>query len=155
MSLGADLETAGTALPFRRRWITPIAVSLVLVALTTVILWLLQPQLNQQHLIFIYLVPTSLVAIRYGNIFAMCVTIASSFLAAFLLYAPYFSFLVESKLDLLELALFCLLALLASQVVSGFASDGEVARRRQRERTLPLQERWPALAALWNRVRLR
>jgi hypothetical protein len=48
-----------------------------------------------------------------------------------------------------------LLALLASQVVSGFASDGDVARRRQRERTLPLQERWPALAALWNRVRLR
>jgi K+-sensing histidine kinase KdpD len=155
MSLGADLESAGTALKFRRRWITPIAVSLVLVALTTVILWLLQPQLNQQHLIFIYLVPTSLVAIRYGSISAMCVIIASSIAAAFLLYAPYFSFFVASALDMLELALFCLLALLASQVVSGFASDGDVARRRQRERTLPLQERWPALAALWNRVRLR
>jgi two-component system, OmpR family, sensor histidine kinase KdpD len=155
MSLGADLESAGTALTFRRRWMTPITVSLLLVALTTVALWLIQPQLKQQHLIFIYLVPTSLVAIRFGSISAMCVTIASSFVAAFLLYAPYFSFLVESPLDLLELALFCMLALLASQVVSGFATDSDVARRRQREHALSIHERWPAMAALWNRFRFR
>jgi K+-sensing histidine kinase KdpD len=155
MSLGANLESAGTSPTFRRRWATPITVSLVLVALTTVLLWLLKPQLNQQHLIFIYLVPTSLVAIRYGSISAMCVTIASSFVAAFMLYKPYFSFLVTSPLDLLELALFCLLALLASQVVSGFASDGDVARRRRWEYTIPFHQRWPMMAALWNRVRLR
>ena len=36
----------------------------------------------------------------------------------------------ESPLDLLELILFSLLGLLASQVVSGFARDGEVEKRR-------------------------
>ena len=124
-------------------------------ALTTVALWLLQPQVNRQHLIFIYLVPPSLVAIRYGSISAMCVTIVSSFIAAFFLYVPYFSFLVDSPIDLLELGLFCMLALLASQVVSGFAGDREVAKRRQRDSALPLERRWPSLTALWNRLRFR
>jgi K+-sensing histidine kinase KdpD len=79
------------------------------------------------------------------------VIIASSIAAAYFLYAPRFSFLVESPLDLLELALFCLLALLASQVVSGFANDSDVAARRQRATTF--LRRWPAMAAFWNRGR--
>jgi hypothetical protein len=37
---------------------------------------------------------------------------------------------VENPLDLLELILFSLLGLLASQVVSGFARDSEVEKRR-------------------------
>jgi hypothetical protein len=72
-----------------------------------------------------------------------------------MLYAPYFSFLIASPLDLLELALFCLLALLASQVVSGFASDRDVARRTSRDDQRPFHQRWPTVAALWNQVRLR
>jgi hypothetical protein len=47
--------------------------------------------------------------------------------------------------------LFSLLALLASQVVSGFASDRDVAKRRQKR--ISFQQRWPALAGLWNRLR--
>jgi two-component system sensor histidine kinase KdpD len=151
MSLGADLEAAGTARSFRR-WVTPIPVSLALVALTTALLWLLEARLNQDHLIFIYFVPTALIAIRYGSISAMCVTIASTVTAAFFLYPPQFSFLVDQPLDLLELMLFSLLALLASQVVSGFAGDRDVAKRRQRR--ISFQQRWPALAGLWNRFRL-
>jgi len=47
------------------------------------------------------------------------------------LYAPRFSFKVESPLDLLELILFSLLGLLASQVVSGFTRASDVERRRR------------------------
>jgi K+-sensing histidine kinase KdpD len=115
----------------RPQWVTPIAVSLILVALTTALLWLIDAQLEQQHLIFVYFVPTALVAIRYGSISAMGVTIVCSLLAAYLLYPPHFSFLVSSPRDVLELVLFCLLALLASQVVSGFASDRDVEQRRR------------------------
>jgi K+-sensing histidine kinase KdpD len=129
----------------------PIAVSLLVIAVTTLIFWPALSQLNHQHLIFVYLVPTSWVAIRYGSVSAMCVIIASSMAAAFFLYPPRFSFLMENPLDLLELTLFCLLALLASQVVSGFAKDNEVAARRQRAPRL--LRRWPAMAALWNRLR--
>ena len=91
---------------------------------------MIDASLQHDHLIFIYFVPTALIAIRYGSVPAMCVTIASTFAAAYLFYAPRFSFKVESPLDLFELTLFSLLGLLASQVVSGFAKDGEVEKRR-------------------------
>jgi K+-sensing histidine kinase KdpD len=134
---------------------TPITVSLLLVVLTTVVLWPFDAQLNHHHLIFIYLMPASLVAIRYGSISAMWVTIASSLTAVYFLYAPRFSFQIANPLDVLELALFCLLALLASQVVSGFASDNEVARRRPQPAAAALSKRWPLAAALLNRLRFR
>jgi hypothetical protein len=64
--------------------------------------------------------------------------------------------MVASPLDLLELILFSLLALLASQVVSGFASDSDVEKRRQRVRAASwgaaLRARWPSAAALWDRL---
>src|SRR4051794_18346318 len=95
MSLRANPESPTESSLFRR-WISPITVSLLLVAITTALLWLLQPELQQEHLIFIYFVPTTLVAIRYGSLSAMGVIIASSFAAAYFLYPPNFSFLVAS-----------------------------------------------------------
>jgi K+-sensing histidine kinase KdpD len=110
----------------------PIVVSLTLVAVTTLVLWQVEVRLKQEHLIYIYFLPTALIAIRYGSMAAMAVTIVSSLAAAYLLYRPLYSFAIENILDLLELVLFCLLALLASQVVSGFANDQQVERRRSR-----------------------
>ena len=71
-------NSVGTADRSVRRWVTPITVSAALVALTTAFLWMIDAPLQHDHLIFIYLVPTALIAIRYGSISAMCVTIASS-----------------------------------------------------------------------------
>jgi len=130
MSMHADRELAETKSSRLRRWVTPITVSAALLALTTAFLWMINASLQHDHLIFIYFVPTALIAIRYGSVPAMCVTIASTFAAAYFFYAPRFSFKVESPLDLLELILFGLLGLLASQVVSGFSRDSEVEKRR-------------------------
>lgn len=150
MSFGAGLESGGTVATFRR-WVTPITVSLALVGLTTAALWLIEVRLKQEHLIFIYFVPTAFIAIRFGSISAMCVTMASSFAAAYFLYPPHFSFMVASSLDFLELALFGLLALLAIQVVSGFANDGDIEKRRRRQKRG--YRKWPAVAVLWSRAR--
>ena len=109
----------------------PIAVSLLLVGATTLVLWQIDVRLNLDHLIFIYFVPTAWIAIRYGSIPAMGATIACTLAAAYFLYPPDLSFAVSSPLDLRELALVCLLALLASQVVSGFAGDRQVVGRRK------------------------
>jgi two-component system, OmpR family, sensor histidine kinase KdpD len=152
----ADLESPKPEIPrteqsFRRRWVTPITASAVLLALTTGFIWIIDAPLQHDHLIFVYLIPTALIAIRYGNISAMCVAIASTFAAAFFLYAPRFSFMVASPLDLLELIFFSLLALLASQVVSGFAKDSDVERRRERAGVPPLRAKWPWIAGLWKR----
>lgn len=151
MSVRAELDTRGIGKSFLRRWVTPITVSAVLLAATTAFVWMIDAPVQHDHLIFIYLVPTALIAIRYGSISAMFVAIASTFAAAYLLYAPRFSFVVQSPLDLLELILFSLLALLASQVVSGFAKDTDIEKRRERARPVSWRARWLSMAALWDR----
>lgn len=150
MSIGAESNSVRAAKAAYWRWITPMTASLALVAATTAFLWLIEVELSQDHLIFVYFVPTALIAIRYGSMSAMCVTIASSFTAAYLLYPPQFSFLIRNPLDVLELTLFCLLALLASQVVSGFAKDRDVARRRPRPNLRGGFMRSPAITALFG-----
>jgi K+-sensing histidine kinase KdpD len=132
MSVRAGWEFVETRSSRLRRWVTPITASAALLALTTGFLWMIDASLQYDHLIFIYFVPTALIAIRYGSVPAMCVTIVAAFAAAYFFYEPRFSFKVENPLDLLELVLFSLLALLASRVVSGFASDSEVEKRQQR-----------------------
>ena len=154
MAMHAGLEDVGAAegeRSFLRRWVTPITMSAMLVALTTALLWMFDASLKNDHLIFIYFVPTALIAIRYGSVSAMLMTIVSTFAAAYFLYAPRFSFFVDSPLDLMEIVLFSMLALLASQVVSGFANDSDVAKRRQWTGTPPRRTGWPSLAALWTR----
>ena len=130
MTMHAHWEYVGTR-SFIDRWATPITASVLLLSATTALLWIFDVSLEHDHLIFIYFVPTALIAIRYGSLPAMWVTIASNFAAIYLFYAPRFSFAVDSPLDLLELVFFSMLALLASQVVSGFASDNEIAKRRR------------------------
>jgi two-component system, OmpR family, sensor histidine kinase KdpD len=150
MSVRASWEFVETGSTRLRRWVTPITASAALLALTTGFLWIVDASLQHDHLIFIYFVPTALIAIRYGSVPAMCVTIAAAFAGAFFFYAPRFSFKVDNPLDLLELILFSLLALLASRVVSGFASDSEIKERRQRAGTASSRPRWPSMVALWE-----
>jgi two-component system sensor histidine kinase KdpD len=150
MSVRADLDTVKKK-SILRRWVTPITVSALLLVLTTAFIWRIDAPLQHDHLIFIYLLPTALIAIRYGSISAMCVAIVSMIAAAYFLYAPRFSFSVTSPLDLLELIFFSLLALLASQVVSGFANDKDVERRRQTPRAPPRRGKWRSMTARWFR----
>jgi K+-sensing histidine kinase KdpD len=149
----AEQGATATAKPLIDHWVTPITVSLVLVGFTTLLLWAVQPALQQEHLIFIYFVPTTLIAIRYGSLSAMGVIIASSLAAAYFLYAPQFSFEVGNKLEVMELILFSLLALLASQVVSGFAKDSDIERRRPR--AAPVVPHGRRLNAFLHRLRVR
>ena len=86
-----------------RRTITPIAASALLLAATTAALWFIETRLPQEHLIFIYFAPTALIAIRFGSRSAMAMAIGAAFAAAFLLYPPRFSFMVDSFLDAEEL----------------------------------------------------
>jgi K+-sensing histidine kinase KdpD len=127
--------------------VVPLVVSSVLFALTTAAIWLLDAHLKQEHLVFLYVVPASLVAIRYGSVSAMGVILAGSVVAAYLLYPPFGSFAMASSLDMLELMLFGLLALFASRVVSGFLDDRDVTRRRGGAFAA-------AMRARWDRIRL-
>jgi K+-sensing histidine kinase KdpD len=147
MTVRADREFAEVRPSLLRRWLSPITASAGLLAVTTVLLWVWDRPLPHEHLIYIYFVPTALIAIRYGSVSAMLVTVGALFAAAFFFYAPRLSLAVESPLDVFELIFFSMLALLASQVVSGFANDRGVARRRRLPRA-----RLRPWAALWARA---
>lgn len=137
MPMRANFEVTAARVLRARGWARPVTVSAVLLALTTAIVWFIDARLQQDHLIFIYFLPTALIAIRYGSISAMCVAIVSTVAAAYFFYLPQFSFRVESPLEALELVFFSLLALLAIQVVSGFDNDSSVEKRHRRTRAMP------------------
>ena len=104
-------------------WAAPVLVPLVLLAITTGVLFLLDALLDPEHLIFGYLVPTTLIAIGYGSTAAMLTTIGGVILATYFLYEPTFSFFIKEPLHIAELAFFTLLALAASQVVARITHD--------------------------------
>ena len=104
-------------------WAAPVLVPLVLLAITTAILFVLDVFLDPEHLIFGYLVPTTLIAIAYGSTAAMLTSIAGVILAAYFLYEPTFTLLIRDPLHIAELAFFTLLALAASQVVAKITHD--------------------------------
>jgi K+-sensing histidine kinase KdpD len=104
-------------------WSAPVVVPLALLAITTGVLFVLDILLDPEHLIFGYLVPTTLIAIGYGSRAAMLATIGGVILAAYFLYEPTFSFFIKEPLHLAELAFFTLLALAASQVVAKVSND--------------------------------
>jgi len=116
-------ESFETARSRVHRWVESLSASLAIVGITTLAVAAVEARLQPDHLVFIYLAPAVLIAIRYGIISAIGAIITSSLAAAYFLYAPRYSFMMARPLDVMELALFCLLALLASQVVSGFAGD--------------------------------
>jgi K+-sensing histidine kinase KdpD len=101
----------------------PVVVPLVLVAITTGILFVLDIYLDPEHLIFGYLVPTTLIAIGYGSTAAMLTTIAGVVCAAYFLYPPTFSLYLTEPLHIAELVFFTVLAVAASQVVAKITSD--------------------------------
>ena len=77
-----------------------------------------------------YFFPTTLLAIQYGSAVAMISIISSDLAAAYFLYTPKFSIKLSNTLDVVEIVLFTMLAVMAAKVVSGFAKDPELRERR-------------------------
>jgi K+-sensing histidine kinase KdpD len=101
------------------RNIVPIALSLAAVGVVTVAIWFVRIEnLEQDHLIFLYLLPSADVAFLYGSMPAILFSIASTLCAAFLFYDPIYSFYVASPRDLGELIFFVGLTLLGTKCVA-------------------------------------
>ena len=94
------------------------AVSLVIVATVTAILWYVkQAALAPHHPVFFYLFPITLVAVLYGIRPAILCAITEILLAAFFLYDPIYSFQVANRLEFGELVCFAVLASIAAKCV--------------------------------------
>ena len=115
-----------------RQAIAPTATAFAFVGFTTTILLAVEERFDLDAVIFIYFFPTTLLAIQYGSATAMIAIITSDLAAAYFLYSPKFSMKVSDPLDVFEILLFTILAVMATKVVSGFANDPKVRERKKR-----------------------
>ena len=104
-------------------FIAPIVVSLAAVLLTTMVLLIVETYLEAEHLALAYLLPTTLVAMRYGSTLAFLASFASGLAAAYFVFPPKFSLYIASPLHVAELGFFILLAVIASKVIAVLTSD--------------------------------
>ena len=94
----------------------PVAVALAVVTLVTAVLWLVRHEaVGPQHLVFFYLLPTTLVAVLFGARSAMLCAVAATIAAAYFLYEPIYSFYVSKPVELGELICFAGLALIGAK----------------------------------------
>jgi K+-sensing histidine kinase KdpD len=108
------------------------AFSFLVIARTTATIWTIEKlfALQPKHLVFIYCLPTTLVASRFGDTPAILATIMGGMAAIYFIYEPRFSFRVVDPLELVEVLLFALLAVLASRVIYGLASNSSLKSDR-------------------------
>lgn len=97
--------------------LVPVAVPLVLVAVTTGVLLTLDVFLDTERLVFGYLVPTTLAAVAYGSLIGTFTAIISAVCATYFFYPPTFAIWIEKPLNAVELVIFAALALAASHIV--------------------------------------
>jgi K+-sensing histidine kinase KdpD len=109
-------------------FIEPVVASFASVLLTTIVLLTLDSYLEAQHLVFGYIVPTTLIAMQYGSGFAFLTSFASGLAAAYFLFPPKFSIYIADPRHIAELGFFIMLALLASKAVAVLTSDARVKK---------------------------
>jgi K+-sensing histidine kinase KdpD len=94
----------------------PVAVTLAITLAVTAILWVVKIEsIGPKHLVFFYLLPTTLVAVLYGSLPAMLCAVGATFCAAYFLYDPLYSFSVANPLELGELFCFAAVALIGAK----------------------------------------
>jgi hypothetical protein len=109
------------------------ALSSVLVAfsailLTSVVLLAVDSFLDAKPLIFVYLLPTVVIAMHYGSTLAVLTSFASGLAAAYFFFPPKFSFYIADPLNVAELGFFLLLAALASKAVAAVTHDARASK---------------------------
>jgi two-component system sensor histidine kinase KdpD len=116
-----------------RRELRSTALALVLVAaLTAVMLWLTQ-YVQPTNRSSIYLIPVVAAAARWGVIPAVTAALAGILAAVFFFYEPVYSFKVPHTPQLVNLALFIVIALVVGRLAVVSRSQAELARRRENE----------------------
>jgi hypothetical protein len=103
-----------------------VAFSAILV--TSVVLLAVDSFLDAKPLIFVYLLPTVVIAMHYGSTLAVLTSFASGLAAAYFFFPPKFSFYVADPLNVAELGFFLLLAAIASKAVVAVTHDARASK---------------------------
>ena len=110
-----------------------VAKSLVLVAVTTIGLLILDQFFTLRHVTLVYLVPVVIAATKLGIWPAVIAAMAGGGASAFFFYPPIYSFLVHDPQHLIELPLFVFVAIVTGHLATNLRQQADLARRRETE----------------------
>ena len=102
------------------------------ILLTSVVLLAVDSFVDAKALVFIYLLPTVVMAMHYGSTVAVLTSFASALSAAYFFFPPKFSFYIADPLHVAELGFFLLLAVIASKAVAVATRDDRATKSTSR-----------------------
>jgi two-component system, OmpR family, sensor histidine kinase KdpD len=110
-----------------------IALALLMVAATTLVVYVLALTLEIRRGSAIYLVPVLLAGWHLGLIPALVAAAAGVLCSGYFFFAPYYSFFVSRPGEILNLLLFMVVAAVTSHLANSMKRQTELARRREKE----------------------
>ena len=107
--------------------------AIVLVAATTAVLAFIVWLTDIRHIAIGYVIPVLIAAIRWGVIEAVVAALAATAASAFFFYEPIFDLRVNDTLQIIDLILFLLVAVVTGHFATRLRVEAERANRRERE----------------------
>jgi len=121
----------------RAKWdaahVAPIAVSLLIVAAVTALLFVAGPLLDLDHAAFGYLIPVIIAATRWGVMPAIVSGLAGLAASAFFFYPPIYDIRVYNPAHIADLILFVVVAVVTGQLANRVREHVKAARQREEE----------------------
>jgi two-component system, OmpR family, sensor histidine kinase KdpD len=116
-----------------RREARGILIALMLIAVTTALLFFLRSYFGILRGAVLYLVPVMIAGYQLGMIPALVTAVAGVILSGYLYFSPLYSFQVASPQETLNLLLFIVVAVVVSKLSSQAKQHIQIAQKRERE----------------------
>src|SRR5215475_11811897 len=116
-----------------RRELRGSAIALVMVAVTTVVVYALTQSLEVRRGSVLYLLPVLLAGWHLGLIPALVAAVAGVLWSGYFFFSPYYSFYLSRPNEILNLLLFMVVAVVTSHLANSMKQQTELAKKREKE----------------------
>src|SRR5437763_13177257 len=116
-----------------RRELRGSVIALAMVAVTTVVVYGLTQSLEVRRGSVIYLLPVLLAGWHLGLVPALVAAVAGVLWSGYFYFSPYYSFYLARPNEILNLALFMVVAVVTSHLANSMKRQTEIARQRATE----------------------
>lgn len=113
----------------------PIAAALTLVGLATAGLFVINSFVPLNLIPLFYMLPVVVAATRWGIAPGLVAALAGAAAADFFFYPPLYSFWLDNRQDVIDLLLYLLVAIVASNLAARLKTAADTSNRREREIT--------------------
>src|SRR6516162_9726710 len=116
-----------------RRELRGSIIALLMVGVTTLIVYGLTLSLEIRRGSAVYLLPVLLAGWHLGLIPALVAAVAGVLMSGYFFFSPYYSFYIVRPNEFLHLVLFMVVAAVTSHLANSMKTQTEIARKREKE----------------------